>query len=807
MSMALLQWLQDELQKVLDRQGNSGIVVWYDRGGTLEGLAERAAPARARLLRFSGSYLALRFALEDADPDLRGCWLLYIPEPPPPPRESWLRDYELLGERLEMDLAELLRRRGLPLTPRLTALLREHPRNARDLAEKWGQTRGDRPPTEEAVVQALLALAFDLPSWQPEEALLRFLTGDSWPPRLAERGLWEEWRREVAHWFGWENAPEEEGILRQQARAAVLLAEVTAHQPALAPRFPFLPSDPDRRERAAGLARRWRQRTDLLDAYGQAAQAVEQEYALARQLTVEDSLLDAETVRCIDDLWLQEVRGAVSPDGSNLAGKAEQVARIADRRKSLFWARQDEALGQTWEGLALAARLVQECARAGEESQRHARVEGLVARYAESWWQLDLWALQLAALADHLSADDRRRFAEPAWRAYGDWLDRVNRRLAEAVAREGWHPTQATLWSRVGHPRRRTAVLLVDALRYDLARLLAEQTGGAVRWEPEALAAYLPTVTEVGMSALLPDAAGRLALAVEREQIQARLGETPVSNRAERIARMQEHLGSGGQVVSLEDVQKTDWRSIQTAVVLSQEVDRSGTFLADLFPAGLLGMVDRIARAIRFLASQGFEQFFVTADHGFLYLPPGVSPEGVPVPAAHWRGRRFAAGGSAEGCLGLTAAQQGLSGDLTLTFPKGLAVFALQGSVGAFLHGGLSLQEAVVPLLRGQAVAPAARKVEVSLEAPPALTSRVVAIRVRVTGAADLLAGERPVIVEVGGTRSRPVTLSLQQPEQTVRFSWLDEFAEPPPETTLRLLDADTGQVLEERRVPVNLLV
>jgi hypothetical protein len=113
----------------------------------------------------------------------------------------------------------------------------------------------------------------------------------------------------------------------------------------------------------------------------------------------------------------------------------------------------------------------------------------------------------------------------------------------------------------------------------------------------------------------------------------------------------------------------------------------------------------------------------------------------------------------------------------------------------------------VVPLLCGQAVAPAARKVEVSLEAPPALTSRVVALRVRVTGAADLLAGERPVIVEVGGTRSRPVTLSLQQPEQTVRFSWLDEFAGPPLETTIRLLDADTGQVLEEKRVPVNLLV
>jgi hypothetical protein len=113
----------------------------------------------------------------------------------------------------------------------------------------------------------------------------------------------------------------------------------------------------------------------------------------------------------------------------------------------------------------------------------------------------------------------------------------------------------------------------------------------------------------------------------------------------------------------------------------------------------------------------------------------------------------------------------------------------------------------VVPLLCGQAVAPAARKVEVSLEPPPALTIRGGALRDRVTGAADLLAGKRPAIVKVGETQSRPVTLSLQHPEQTVRFSWLDKFPGPPPKTTIRLLNANTGQVLEKKRVPMNLLV
>ncbi|MDW8103199.1 MAG: PglZ domain-containing protein [Anaerolineae bacterium] len=802
--MALVQWLQSELQKALDRQGESGLVVWYDPGGTLAALAERAAPPRARLLPFAGSYLALRFALEQEDPRLTGRWILYIPDVPPSP--SWLRDYELLGERLELDLAELLRRRGLPLTPRFTALLRERPQNARDLAAHWEQVLGRRNLTESTVVEALLALAFGLPAWQWEEALPRFLTGTAWQPRLAERGLWEAWRQEVAEAFGWEDVPPEEPALRSRARAAVLLADLTTHLPALAPRFPFLPADPQRRREAAHLARMWRQRTDLLDAYIAAARAVEEEYGLPSRLAPEEPLRDAETVPCIDHLWLEEIRSAVAPDGSRFPEKAGQIAEIADRRKGLFWARQDSSLRQTWEALALAAHLLQGCLRAGEESRKCAQLEDFIARYTESWWRLDLQALQLAALAEKLAPDDRRRFAQPAWRAYGDWLDQANRRFAETVAREGWRPTQPAFWSRVGHPRSRTAILLVDALRYDLAQLLAERTGGAVRWEKEFLTACLPTLTEVGMSALLPGAANSLALAVEGEQMRTYLGETPVSGRAERVAYLEAYLGRASRVISLEDAFQTDWRDVQLAFVFSQEVDRLGTFTAELHPAGLLNMVDRLAGVVQFLVEQGFEQFFVVADHGFLFLPPGVEPTAIKAPAAHLRGRRFAVGGSAEGTLSLTASQQGLRGDLSLIFPQGLAVFALQGPIGAFLHGGLSLQEAVVPLIRGQAAVLAA-KVEVSMEVPTTLTSRIALIRVRVIKARELFARDRRIVVEIGEARSEPILLGLQQPEQTIRFSWLDEFTEPPPRVTVRLLDVDTGQVLEEKQVPVQLLI
>ena len=66
-------------------------------------------------------------------------------------------------------------------------------------------------------------------------------------------------------------------------------------------------------------------------------------------------------------------------------------------------------------------------------AQRLSSVEEFVGRYTaeDGWWRLDLWALETSALAQDLSDEDRRRFLLPAWVAYGDYLDRVNRAFAE----------------------------------------------------------------------------------------------------------------------------------------------------------------------------------------------------------------------------------------------------------------------------------------------------------------------------------------------------------------------------------------
>jgi len=183
----LAGWLRAELGRALAGQGQAGLVVWYDAGGTLESLAEGATPEGARLLRFEGSYLALRFGLEAADPEFQGRWVVYLPEAPP--KESWLRDWELFGVRLELDLADLLRRgAGLEITPRLEGLLRHRPENARELVRAWEPLMAGVPVNEANLLNALLALGLGLPRWQPEQALLLLSGRGRRPTRAGSAG-------------------------------------------------------------------------------------------------------------------------------------------------------------------------------------------------------------------------------------------------------------------------------------------------------------------------------------------------------------------------------------------------------------------------------------------------------------------------------------------------------------------------------------------------------------------------------------------------------------------------------------------
>jgi hypothetical protein len=110
---------------------------------------------------------------------------------------------------------------------------------------------------------------------------------------------------------------------------------------------------------------------------------------------------------------------------------------------------------------------------------------------------------------------------------------------------------------------------------------------------------------------------------------------------------------------------------------------------------------------LRKISSLKGSQAVITADHGFLFQQEPVDAnDRSEFPAAKelsFKNRRFALGTGIKPSAGqkvFTASELGLAGSWEAVFPLGLDRYPRSGSGSRFVHGGTSLQEVVVPVIR-----------------------------------------------------------------------------------------------------------
>jgi hypothetical protein len=110
---------------------------------------------------------------------------------------------------------------------------------------------------------------------------------------------------------------------------------------------------------------------------------------------------------------------------------------------------------------------------------------------------------------------------------------------------------------------------------------------------------------------------------------------------------------------------------------------------------------------IRKVANINGSNMLLTSDHGFLFQQDHLDDSDMAeYPAAgEWtyRNRRFAFGRAivpSPAVKVFTSTALGLQGDWSAAFPLSLGRFPLQGSGKRFVHGGTSLQEVVVPVVK-----------------------------------------------------------------------------------------------------------
>lgn len=429
--------------------------------------------------------------------------------------------------------------------------------------------------------------------------------------------------------------------------------------------------------------------------------------------------------------------------------------------------------------------------------------------------------------------------------SYRKTSERMQKLFVNAVADAGWPVTgiadNARIFDDSVAPLLRqdanaVVVIIVDALRYEVGKVLAE-TLKSYQPEIHPACARFPTVTSVGKATLLPGGAGlQLVASPEGNRFVPMLNGIAVENINDRMGILKAQYGERFKHMTTAEFlekKKLPFEKVNLLVLRYDDID-------DILEKGkdsLLGSVQVAVAHLRSVVERirqkgKFTDVFIVTDHGFVLNHMPTAGDKCPMPAILSGGLRVST--HDRMVLGdlepdpsnevLDSGTLGISGTFrSVAFPKALCAYS-DGK--KYFHGGVSLQEAVVPVIafkiKNAESDPKAKALWQLKLTPkrPVFNSLIVRVNAEIVQSA-LFANEaetHQVVIEIlrdGGNEKVPIgkmldndteLFTIVEGESDVIKIRLDEFNEDRITVVVRALDPISRTRLDETRFEVEIV-
>ena len=305
---------------------------------------------------------------------------------------------------------------------------------------------------------------------------------------------------------------------------------------------------------------------------------------------------------------------------------------------------------------------------------------------------------------------------------YRDFINKLTTIFNQSCKHHGFLPPeeyrQRTFHKQVVEPllsEDSTVVFYIDAFRYELgeelSRLLKEDKGEV---KLSSRLAELPTVTSVGMNALLPlDKLGYLTPGFDKQKgkfVGFRTSEKLIDGPTQREKLLREQSGVSTSWIALKEISdksqddmKRMLKGKRLVIVHSLEIDELGeTGLLSLLPDYFEQTLSRIIAVVQRLTNIGFQQFIFTSDHGFIQADETLKGEKIPYVNVETR-RYILHSTQLESSLVTSVSMAELNYNVDepswLMLSPTADLFQKPGDKDRFYHGGNSLQERVIPVI------------------------------------------------------------------------------------------------------------
>lgn len=258
-----------------------------------------------------------------------------------------------------------------------------------------------------------------------------------------------------------------------------------------------------------------------------------------------------------------------------------------------------------------------------------------------------------------------------------------------------------------------TVVIISDGFRYECGIELHN------RFEERAnnhsnlqyMLSVLPSITRLGMAAMLP----HRSIAVSSEG-DVRVDGEPCASSTQRgnilkVCHPQALVSTYAEIMALKrEAVRELLTGKELLYIYHNQVDARGDHAAtehEVFLAARESMDEIINLVQKLTVDKSITNYIITADHGFIYKRDKLAESDkveLPKYPGIYLTKRFALSGEPlpdQGTFSFSLAYLGVENkDLWVTVPRGVDIFKVSGGGQNYVHGGASLQEIIVPLLR-----------------------------------------------------------------------------------------------------------
>ena len=699
------------------------IVFWYDEDGEFRERLDEVTLNNAKLVVLTGTN---NFAVKKllAVDDTTNNYLVYCPLSYEKPEDNWLLDIELYSEEFRADLVSIwMDELGIPSTPAMRKQVKEYRKyfNAKNRRDKIAsQSKAPTVPAQlhMAVMGALGGLKDVTPAAIMKEVLKAGLD-------INTNYLYREFVNYGADKAFWSMVKQGAGLCSDQHDIAMLATHMLLTATTRTMRLEYLAgldgfiSSPHQAF-CFDFVSDWMHSEDQ-EQLTEIAKTVEEELKLPTRfmkLEVSD-LVDTEIFPCLDEVILVKLMTEIS---DHIIDVDVIKATVEKRRTTVGYAQ----FKDYYEGILQVANM-QAFYKEHTTGFHSADAKKVWKEYTSEYYVMDtyyrLFHKSFGESLKSYNSDLHDLFThvmEKVEGLYTNWfLGQLGGNWSSVCSEELQKygrileiPQQTDFYkNRIANADSRVFVVISDALRYEVAASLAEQ----LRRETQAdvklqdVQGIFPTITKFGMAALLPHKELEVELHGEVLKVMA----DGVSTDAAYRDKVLKNANGNSVAIKYNDLVSAK-RADRSAMVKGMDVvyiyhdtidEASHTADTMVFPA-CDDAIQELKNLTKIICNDfGATHILFTADHGFLYTySPLTEDDKIDQSGFVNRiveyGRRFAImmKDSNPDYLQKVQFLEGKSEYDAFAPKENVRIKKLGGGLN-FVHGGISLQEMVVPVI------------------------------------------------------------------------------------------------------------